>query len=131
MDTGDRGSLKFAHGAENIQFVAVAGVGIGNHREIDSGRNAPSVADHLRHRQQAEIGIAKRRGGPGAGHVDRLKTGLSDQFRGDAVIGAGGGDHAVLVQQFTEAARLGHAYLQRIARNKLWPRSRRSSSLVT
>src|SRR5208282_592844 len=57
---------------------------------------------------QAEIGIAEAGGGAGAGHVDRAEARLLDQARGDAVIGAGGDDHAVLAQQRAQFARLAH-----------------------
>ena len=108
MDAGDAARLVFAHGAHDVELVAVAGIGVGDHRQLDRGGDAAGVVDHLRHRDQAEIGIAERRRGAGAGHVDAVEPGLRDQLRGDAVIGAGCDHHAVPAQQFAKAARLGH-----------------------
>jgi hypothetical protein len=78
MDAGDPTLLVLAHGPHRIQFVAVTGVRIGDHRDVDGADDARGVADHLRHRQQAKIGIAKRGGGARAGHVDRVEAGLLD-----------------------------------------------------
>ena len=74
MDAGDPGGLVLAHRAHDVQLVAVAGIGVGDDRQVDRGGDAAGVVHHLGHRDEAEIGIAQGRGGAGAGHVDRVVT---------------------------------------------------------
>ena len=102
MDAGDPARLVFAHRAHGVELVAVAGIGVGDDRQVDRGGDAAGVVDHLRHRHQAEIGVAERRRGAGAGHVDAVEPGALDQPRGDAVIGAGRDHHAVAPQQLAK-----------------------------
>ena len=97
---------------DDVELVAVAGIGVGDDRHIDRGGDATGVVDHLRHRHQAEIRIAERRRGAGAGHVDAVEPGARDHPRGDAVIGAGRDDHPVAAQQFAKARGLGHRFLR-------------------
>ena len=85
--------------ANHVQFVAVTGVGVGDHRNIDGTHDAGRVGDHLGHGHQAEIRITVRRGGAGAGHVDRWEAGLSDEPGGDAVIGARSDHHRLGLEQ--------------------------------
>src|SRR4029077_8861544 len=42
-------ALEFTHGAKDVELVAVAGIGIGEDRHLDRGRNAPGIGHHLRH----------------------------------------------------------------------------------
>jgi len=46
----------------DIQRIAVAGVGIDDDRNVDAHADAAGAIDHFRLRQQAEIGLADRRG---------------------------------------------------------------------
>jgi len=108
MDAGDPDGLVFAHGAHDVQFVAVAGIGIGDDRQSDRSRDPAGIGHHLRHRHQAEIGIAEHRRGAGAGHVDRVGPGTLDEPRRDAIIGTRRHHHPVAPQEFAKAGRLGH-----------------------
>jgi hypothetical protein len=111
VDAGDPDGLVFAHGPHDVELVAVAGIGVGDDRQGDRRRDARGIRHHLRHRDDAEIGVAQGRGGAGAGHVDRLEAGTLDEPRGDAVIGAGRHHHAVPPQQFAKPRRLRHRLL--------------------
>ncbi len=111
MDAGDPDGLVLAHRAHDVQFVAVAGIGVGDDRQADGRRDPAGIRHHLRHRDDAEIGVAERRGGAGAGHVDCVEPGALYEARRDAVIGTGRHHHAVLPQQFAKPGRLGHDLL--------------------
>ena len=102
VDRRDASRLVLAHGARDVQFIAVARVGIGDHRDIDRPRHHTGVVGHLRLRQQAEVRKAAghRRACPS--HVDRGKPGLGNQPGSDAVIGAGRHDHARLRDQVSQ-----------------------------
>ena len=75
---GDAAPFVFAHRAHHVELVAVAGVGIGDHRQADRARDPAGVVDHLGHAWQAVVGIAERRRGAGAGHVDGSEAGVLD-----------------------------------------------------
>ena len=109
MNAGDSGSLVFAYGAHGVEFVAIAGVGVGDNRETDRRGDAAAIRDHLRHRDEPEIGIAQGRGRTRAGHVDRFEAGPFDEPRRDAVIGARRDDHTVSPQESAKPRRLGHS----------------------
>jgi hypothetical protein len=111
VDSRDAAALKFAHGAKHVELVAVAGVGIGDHRHFDCGGKTPGIGDHFRHRNEAEIGVSQTRRRTGTRHIDGGETGLLDQLGGDAVVGAGCDDHPTLVQQISKPARLRHLFL--------------------
>ncbi len=89
VQAGDAAPLVFAHRTGRIELVAVAGIGIGDDRHIDGGGDPAGIVRHLRHGDEPVVGIAERRRGAGAGHVDGIEAGLRDGARGDAVIGAG------------------------------------------
>ena len=116
MDTGDPGRLVGAHRAHDVELVAIAGVGVGDDRELDRRSDAAAIRHHLRHRDEAEIGIAQHRRRAGAGHVDRLEPGALDQPRRDAIIGAGRHHHAIAPHQLAKPGRLGHRFLLRTRR---------------
>ena len=108
VDRRHAARLVFAHGARHVELVAVAGVGIGDQRDADRARHDRRVVDHLAHGEQAEVGVATRGRSAGAGHVDGLETGLLDQARADAVVGAGGDQHAGALQQRFEGGGGAH-----------------------
>ena len=99
VDARDTGALVVPHRAHDIEFVAVAGVGVGDDRNLHRARHAGGVGDHLGLGEQAEIRIAVRDGRAGAGHVDRGKSSLRDELRGQPVIGARRDHHAWRTQQ--------------------------------
>ena len=80
----------------------------------------PAFKNDLRHRDQAEIGVAQGGGGAGAGHIDRVEPGPLDQPGGDAVIGTGRHHHAVAPHQIAKTGRLGHLCLLISLRGQAW-----------
>ena len=99
VDTRDTGAFVVLHGAHDIEFVAVSGIGVGHDRNIHGTRHAGRVGDHFGLGEQAEIGISVRNGCAGAGHVDRRKARLGDQHRGQSVVSSRRDHHAWGTQQ--------------------------------
>ena len=102
MDPGDAGAFVVLHGADDIEFVAVTGVGIGDERDVDGACHSGGVGNHFGFGQQSEIRVAVPERGACAGHVDEGETGLGDEHRGQTVIGAGGGEHAGFAEEGAE-----------------------------
>ena len=111
VDSRDAAALEFTHRTKHVELVPVAGIGIGDHRHLDCGDQTPGIGYHLRHRNEAEIGVSQTCRRTGAGHVDGGKPRLLDQLGGDAVVSAGGNDHSILAQQISKPARLRHLFL--------------------
>ena len=89
LDPGDAGLLVELHGADDVDRVAVAGVGVGDHRHVDGGHDPPGVVDHLAAAEQPDVGAADQRGRrPEAGHVDGVEAGLLDQPGREGVVRA-------------------------------------------
>ena len=87
---GHAGLLVGLHRAHHVDRVAVAGVGVGDHRHVDGGDDPPGVVDHLGAGEQPDVGPAEQRGGGAEpGHVDDVEAGLLDQPRRQRVVGAG------------------------------------------
>jgi predicted NUDIX family NTP pyrophosphohydrolase len=90
VDAGHSRLLVQRDGAQHVDRVAVAGVGVGDHRDVDRRRHPPRVVDHLGAGQQADVGAAdQRRRRPEAGHVDDVEPGLLDQPGGERVVRTG------------------------------------------
>ena len=103
LDPGDAGLLVELHGADDVDRVAVAGVGVGDDRDVDGGDDPAGVVDHLRARQQTHVGAADQRGRrPEAGHVDRVEAGLLDQPGAQRVVGARGDQRRGPADQFAQ-----------------------------
>ncbi|OLD70203.1 MAG: hypothetical protein AUI45_05275 [Acidobacteria bacterium 13_1_40CM_2_56_11] len=61
---------------DDINRVAVAGIGVSNNRDCHCIYNSFGVVDHLTHAKQADIGPAEVGcGGAKACHIDARKTG--------------------------------------------------------
>ncbi len=91
VDARHAARLVVVHRADHVDRVAVAGVGICDHRDGDRLRHAPGVLDHLAARQQRHIGTAEQGAGGGeAAHVDDVEAGLLDQPSGQPVVGTDG-----------------------------------------
>ncbi len=88
METGDPGLLVFAHGADHVDRIAVAGIGIGDDRDRDRLDGAADELDILGQAQQAEIRVAAGARIAAAGQIHRRKPGRFDEPRGQRVIGA-------------------------------------------
>ena len=84
------GSLVLANGALDVEDAAVASIGIGNDRNINSFSNSRGVGDHFGHSSQCQIRVTQPgHGGAGPGHIDSGKAGLLNQPGGQAVISPG------------------------------------------
>ena len=88
MKPGDPGFLVLAHGADDIDRVAVAGIGVGDDRDRYRLDRQPDKADIFDHRQQPEIGVAAGARVAAAGQVNRGEPGLLDKPRRQRVVGA-------------------------------------------
>jgi hypothetical protein len=96
VDPRNTAAFEFPHRTKDVELVAITGVGISDHRHLDCGDQTAGIGYHLRHRDEAEIGVSQTRRGAGAGHVDGRKPRLFDQPGGNAVVSAGGNDHPML-----------------------------------
>jgi hypothetical protein len=74
--------LVLANRAVHVQRVAVAGVGVANHRDVDGVSNVFRVGHHLGHGDQANVGKAAFGGSAGTGHIH----GLMSHVFGDASV---------------------------------------------
>ncbi len=88
--------FKFTHRARHIEFVAIAGVCIGNQRHANGAGHHRRTVHHLAQGQQTKIRKTKGRRDTSAGHIDRGKASLLYQPRANGVIRAGGREHAGL-----------------------------------
>ena len=63
VDAGDAAPLVLAHRAHDVELVAVAGVGVGDHRHATAAAMRPALSTISLMVMQAVIGIAERRRG--------------------------------------------------------------------
>src|SRR5690606_26700591 len=63
VDTGDPGLFVGSYGAHDVDRIAVSGVGVGDHGDVDGGDDAGRVVDHLGAGQEADVGPADQRRG--------------------------------------------------------------------
>ena len=94
LDGGDAAHLVFAHRAGRVEFVAVSGVAVRDHRDIDGPGQDAGRFRHLRQGQQPVVGVAVRRRHARAGHVHRVEPCLRHHAGGDPVICARCGKQA-------------------------------------
>ena len=59
-------ALEFTHRTKNVELVAVAGIGVGDNRDLDCGRNAPETADAAALEESQGRGRERGSGGFGA-----------------------------------------------------------------
>src|SRR5215470_16620270 len=85
--------LVLADRADDVDRIAVAGIGIGDDRDADRLYRQPDEANVLRHGEQPQIGVAVRPRITPTRQIDRLEPGLLDEPRRQRVIGAR--DHRV------------------------------------
>ena len=87
MESGDACALESARRGLRIERVAIAGVGVGNNRNIHDIHHRSEPVDDGVHGNQAEIGNAGRAGDRPAAGIDRGKSGKRDEPRREPVIG--------------------------------------------
>ena len=88
MEGGDAGALESARRGLRIERVAIAGVGVGNDRDIHDIHHRRQPVDDGVHGDQAEIGNAGRARDRAAAGIDRGKAGKRYEPRRKPVIGA-------------------------------------------
>jgi hypothetical protein len=106
MERRHPGRLVLADCAHDVERVAVAVVGVGDHGDADGLHETAGVVDHLAERQQPDVGASQeRRRGAVAGHVHGFEARLLDQPRRQRVVGAGRDDGVRACEQLAEASR--------------------------
>ncbi len=101
-------TLKFAHGAHDIQGVAVARVDITDERDVEEIVHVCTNRRHLIHGHKAVVRLAEdRTGGSKTGHKCGFKAGLFNKTCGKAVVCAGSDDDPGLLKPFAERFRAG------------------------
>src|ERR1700745_221304 len=70
VNSGDAAAFEFTYRAKHVELVAVPGIRIGDHRHVDRRDQAPGIGDHLRHRDEAEIGVSQARRRSRPRHID-------------------------------------------------------------
>ena len=90
MDRGDTGLLVLLHRADHVDRVAVAGVGVGDERQLDGLSDAVRVVDHLASSSARPTSgrPSDRRCGAEAGHVHRVESGFLDESSAERVVHA-------------------------------------------
>ena len=110
---GCAGIDQFAHGARDVQRIAVAGVRVHDDRNLDTAADAPRPLHDLRLRQQADVGFAD------AGRRHRIsrderqvEAGLRGQLGRQCVVDARKDGGVVLVEDGVYAGA--HAVLRQL-----------------
>ena len=90
LDRVRAGALEQAHGALDIERIAIAGVGIDDEMGAHAVADQRDRFDHLVHAHQADVRAAEPRiGDAGAGDIKRLEAGPLGDQRGERIIDAG------------------------------------------
>ena len=109
LDDGHAGLLVLADGADDVDGVAEAGVGVGDDGHAGGLHHVGGTHDHLAHAHQAHVGLAQVAGGLAvAGHIDGVKAQLADDLAGEHVVGAGGDDGLLAGKEFAHLLRSVH-----------------------
>ena len=92
-------------GAVGVEGIAVAGVGIYEHGDLDALADAARLGDDLGLGQQAEVGFAEGGGGDGvARHEAHRTAGALGDAGGEGVEQAGEGEGAVVVEDALDSS---------------------------
>ena len=105
LDCGHPGRLVGADGAYHVHRCAVAGVGVGDERDIAQRvGDHPDSVGHFGRGDQPDVGQPEPRGGHArTGHIRRDVAGALGQLRGDSVENPWRDDEFALVQQILAA----------------------------
>ena len=83
--------LHFLYGAHDVQYVAVAVVGVGYNGNVGNGADVTQLRDHLRHGHQSNVRTGHGDGSSQiAAHGDGLEAGALSDNGAQRVIGACG-----------------------------------------
>jgi hypothetical protein len=118
-ETGDAGAFISADGAGDVGGVAVAGVAVGEQRQLGGVAEARIHVGHLGHGELLHVGRAEQaRGGAVAAAGDGLEPGLLGEAQGQGVVRAGQ-DHDF--RRFDQQAKSGRAFHVRpLRRARRW-----------
>ena len=106
---GDAGALIGAHGAGDIGRPAIAGIGIGQQRQLGRIAEPGIELRHLAHAELGHIGLADQaRGGAIAAAGRGLEAGPLDQLQGERVMGARQDQNLRRFNQLAEEGRAAH-----------------------
>ena len=99
--------------------VAVAGIGVADHGNVNGVGDVLGVGDHLGHRQQPHVRETPLGGGAGPGHVNGVKPHRFGDAGVQPVDDEGGDDEAVGVEHLAQFGGGGHGgvLLKVVARN--------------
>ena len=101
---GRAGGDQLVDRAVDVQRIAVARVGVDDDRDLDAHADPPGPLDHLGLRQQAQVGLADRRGRHGiAGHEGHREAGLLGELGRERVVDAGEAHRADLIENALHA----------------------------
>ena len=116
MEGGDAGLLVLPHAADHVERVAVAGVHVGDHRDVQGVHRARDVLRDLGHREQAHVRIAGRARVAAAGEVDRLESRDLHEPRGQRVVGARHDGVGVFGEQLAQLLSRAHECTSGVSR---------------
>ena len=102
-EPGDVVAHELGDGTVDIQWIAVAGVDIGDKRDVDGGRDATGRVHHFGGCQESVVWFAEGRGGDSeAAGEDRVESGLLDEFSAETIVHAGQYEDVGLFQDLPE-----------------------------
>ena len=108
VDAGHAGALELAHRAPRVDRVAVAVVGVDDHRNAHRLGDVARVLDHLGHRHQPDVGIPAAHRRARAGHHAQRVAHLLDDPGGQAVVGAAAQHDSGRCQQLPQSSCHAH-----------------------
>ena len=79
MEPGDPETLEFPHRALGVEGIAIAGIGISDHRYRDAVEDRCKAGHHFAHAEEAHIGITHAARNCTAAGIDETETSLLDQ----------------------------------------------------
>ena len=112
MNGSDANAFELTHGAHQIDGIAVAGVGIGDHRNFHHRDDLRCPFDGFRHAHQANVRDAHAPGDRAAAEIRRFVAGFLDKPRRKAVEAAGRDEELIALQQFFEGLPWTHVIPQ-------------------
>ncbi len=112
LDRGGAGALELAHGAHDVERIAVAGVGIDHEMRIDAVADQRQRLRHLGHGDEADVGPAEPGvGDRGAGDIERREARLRGDQRGERIVHAGRHDDGLAGKTGAERFGVSHGHI--------------------
>ncbi len=104
MERGCTRVFILAHGAPDIERIAIASIGIADERNRNRLGESADIGEHLGHREQAKIGKSARGGRTEAGHINGFKAGAFGEASLETIEDERRDQHRGPVEQLTQAA---------------------------